>query len=72
MPRRCAVSLVSLREVPPQQLVVGIDVGKAQHRVVLASGERGLIGEVRSLSTLREGVEELARLIDASVVRARR
>jgi transposase len=58
--------LVSLREVPPQQLVVGIDVGKAQHRVVLASGERGLIGEVRSLSTLREGVEELARLIDAS------
>ena len=64
--------VVSLREVSPQQLVVGIDVGKAQHRVVLASGERGRIGEARSLSTLREGVEELARLIDASVVRARR
>ncbi len=53
--------VVSLREVSPQQLVVGIDVGKAQHRVVLATGERGLIGEPRSVSVLRDGVEELGR-----------
>src|SRR5689334_8949754 len=58
--------MVSLRELPPQQLVVGIDVGKARHRVLLASGERGVIGEPRSLSALRDGVEELVRLVGAS------
>jgi transposase len=60
------VPVVSLREVSPQQLVVGIDVGKAQHRVLLASGERGVIGQARSVSALRDGVEELVGLIAAS------
>jgi transposase len=60
------VPVVRLREVASQQLVVGIDVGKAQHRVLLATGERGVIGEARSVSVLRDGVEELAGLIAAS------
>ena len=58
--------LVSLREVPPQQLVVGIDVGKVRHRVLLASGECGVIGAPRSVSALRDGLEELVDLIAAS------
>jgi hypothetical protein len=36
------------------------------NRVWLTSGERGLIGEPESLPVLREGVNELARLIAGS------
>ena len=51
------------RELPAKTLVVAIDCGKATHRVMLASGEQGVIGEPVSLPTLREGVEELQRLV---------
>lgn len=58
-----------LREaLAPETLVVAIDPGKVANRVWLASGERGLIGEPRSLPTLREGVDELERLIARSGV----
>lgn len=58
-----------LQEVlPAETLVVAIDPGKVANRVWLASGERGLIGEPRSLPTLREGVDELERLIRTSGV----
>lgn len=56
------------REVPASSLVVAIDPGKAFHRVWLTSGERGLIGEPVSLPVLRDGVDELQRLIAASGV----
>ena len=54
------------REVPATSLVVAVDPGKAFNRVWLTSGERGLIGEPVSLPVLRDGVDELARLIVAS------
>lgn len=54
------------RELPAKTLVVAIDCGKATNRVMLASGEQGVIGEPVSLPTLREGVEELGRLILAA------
>lgn len=58
-----------LREVlPAETLVVAIDPGKVANRVWLASGGGGLIGEPVSLSTLREGVDELARLVGRSGV----
>jgi transposase len=44
-------------------LVVAIDPGKVSHRVWLATGERGLIGEPLSLSVERAGVDELEQLI---------
>jgi transposase len=50
-------------ELPARTLVVAIDPGKAKHRVLLADGERGLIGEPLSLPTLREGIERLCELI---------
>ena len=53
-------------ELPARTLVVAIDPGKATHRVLLADGERGLIGEPLSLPTLREGVERLCALIKAA------
>jgi transposase len=56
------------REVPASSLVVAIDPGKAFNRVWLTSGERGLIGEPVSLPVLRDGIEELQRLIGASGV----
>jgi transposase len=56
------------REVPASSLVVAIDPGKAFNRVWLTSGERGLIGEPVSLPVLRDGVDELQRLIAASGV----
>ena len=56
------------REVPATSLVVAIDPGKAFNRVWLTSGERGLIGEPVTLPVLREGVDELERLIDDSGV----
>jgi transposase len=56
------------REVPASSLVVAIDPGKAFNRVWLTSGERGLIGEPVSLPVLRDGVDELERLIAGSGV----
>jgi transposase len=56
------------REVPATSLVVAIDPGKVLNRVWLTTGERGLIGEPVSLSVLREGVDELERLIADSAV----
>lgn len=58
-----------LREaLPAETLVVAIDPGKVTNRVWLATGEGGLIGEAVSLPTLREGVDELERLIVRSRV----
>jgi transposase len=57
-----------LSEVAGDRLVVAIDPGKVTNRVWLTTGERGLIGEPVSLPVLRDGVEELARLIAASGV----
>lgn len=51
-------------ELPAKTLVVAIDPGKAKHRVLLADGERGLIGEPVSLPSLREGIERLCALIE--------
>jgi hypothetical protein len=56
------------REVPASSLVVAIDPGKALNRVWLTTGERGLIGEPVSLPVLRDGVDELERLIAGSGV----
>jgi transposase len=56
------------REVPASVLVVAVDPGKAFNRVWLTSGERGLIGEPVWLPVLRDGVDELERLIGASGV----
>jgi transposase len=56
------------REVPASSLVIAIDPGKALNRVWLTSGERGLIGEPVSLPVLRDGVDELERLIAQSDV----
>ena len=49
-------------------LVVAIDPGKVSNRVWLTTGERGLIGEPVSLPVLRDGVDELERLIAGSGV----
>src|SRR3954466_11559826 len=57
---------LSRREVPASSLVVAVDPGKAFNRVWLTSGERGLIGDPVSLPVLRDGVDELARLIASS------
>ena len=57
-----------LREVPGDRLVVAIDPGKVSNRVWLTTGERGLIGEPVSLPVLRDGVDELCRLIAGSGV----
>jgi hypothetical protein len=58
-----------LRELSAGRLVVAIDPGKVTNRVWLSTGERGLIGKPVSLPVLRDGVDELARLIAASGVR---
>jgi transposase len=57
-----------LREVPGDRLVVAIDPGKVTNRVWLTTGERGLIGEPVSLPVLRDGVDELERLVGGSGV----
>ena len=57
-----------LKEIAGDRLVVAIDPGRVSNRVWLTSGERGLIGEPVSLPVLRDGVEELARLIASSGV----
>ncbi|HEX5923407.1 MAG TPA: transposase [Baekduia sp.] len=59
------------REVPATSLVVAVDPGKAFNRVWLTTGEQGLIGEPVTLPVLREGVDELERLIDGSGVAGR-
>lgn len=51
-------------ELPARTLVVGVEPGKASNRVLLATGERGLIGEPVSVSTQRVGVDRLCELID--------
>lgn len=58
------MNLVSA-ELPAKTLVVAIDPGRATNRVLLADGERGMIGEPVSLPTLREGIERLCTLIDS-------
>src|SRR5215210_7088231 len=55
-----------LREISSDRLIVAIDPGKALNRVWLTTGERGLIGEPVSLPVLRDGVDELARLVAGS------
>jgi transposase len=57
------VDLVSA-ELPARTLVVGIDPGKTTNRVLLATGEKGLIGEPLSLPTQREGIDRLCGLIE--------
>jgi transposase len=59
------VDLVSA-ELPAKTLVVAIDPGKVSNRVLLASGERGLIDGPLSLPAQREGIERLCRLIDSN------
>jgi transposase len=59
------VELVSA-ELPARTLVVAVDPGKVSNRVLLASGERGLIGEPVSLPVQREGIDRLCRLIEAA------
>lgn len=50
-------------ELPAKTLVVAIDPGKVTHRVLLATGEKGLIGEPVSLPTQREGVDRLFEMV---------
>jgi Transposase len=50
-------------ELSATSLVVAIDCGKVANRVMLASGEHGVIGEPASLSTLSGGVEKLEHWI---------
>ena len=57
-----------LREISSDRLMVAIDPGKVSNRVWLTTGERGLIGDPVSLPVLRDGVDELARLIASSGV----
>jgi transposase len=57
-----------LRELSGDRLIVAIDPGKVCNRVWLTTRERGLIGEPVSLPVLRDGVEELARLIAVAEV----
>jgi transposase len=56
------------REVPASSLVVAVDSGKVFNRVWLTTGDRGLIGDPVTLPVLREGVDELERLIACSGV----
>jgi transposase len=55
-------------ELPARTLVVAVDPGKVTNRVVLASGERGMIGEPVSLSVQREGIEQLLGLVESAGV----
>lgn len=54
------------RAVALDTLLVAVDPAKVSNRVWLATGERGLIGEPVSLPVLREGIDELERLIAGS------
>jgi hypothetical protein len=59
------VDLLSV-ELSAKTLVVAIDPGKVLHRVLLADGEQGLIGEPVSLPVQREGIDRLCGLIDST------
>jgi transposase len=59
------VDLVSA-ELPATTLVVAIDPGKVSNRILLASGERGLIADPVSLAVGREGIERLCRMVEDS------
>ena len=48
---------------PAEALLVAIDPGKAHHRVWVANQSEGLLEEPVSLPALRDGVDELERLI---------
>jgi Transposase len=52
------------RRASRKDVGVGIDPGKATNRVLLATGEKGLIGEPISLPTQREGIDRLCTLIE--------
>lgn len=52
-------------ELPARTLVAAIDPGKVSNRVMLATGEHGLIGEPAALSVGRQGIERLCELIAA-------
>lgn len=63
------VSLGPVAHRGARELAGGRDrPGQGVHRVWLTSGGRGLIGEPVSLPVLRDGVDELQRLIAASGV----
>jgi len=51
------------RVLPGSTLVVAIDPGKVTHRVWFSTGEAGLIGEPRSVSSLRPGLDEVTGTI---------
>jgi transposase len=53
-------------ELPAKTLIVAVDPGKVSNRVLLASGERGLIGVPVSLSVQRQGVDQLVELIEST------
>lgn len=48
---------------PADAVLVAVDPGKAHHRVWVANQSDGLLEEPRSLPALRDGVDELERLI---------
>jgi transposase len=48
---------------PAEALLVAVDPGKAHHRVWVTNQSDGLLEEPRSLPALRDGVDELERLI---------
>src|SRR5436190_3627663 len=48
---------------PAEALLVAVDPGKAHHRVWVTNQSEGLLEEPRSLPALRDGVDELERLI---------
>jgi hypothetical protein len=62
------VSSLLQEALPAETLVVAVDPGKVANRVWLASGACGLIGDPVSLPTLRDGVDELERLVARSGV----
>ena len=45
-------------------VVVAIDCGKATNRAMLATAQRGVIAEPVSLTTLREGIDDLCLMIE--------
>lgn len=51
------------RALPVDTLVVAVDPGKVQNRVWLSTDAEGLVTEPLTLSVLRPGLDELARLI---------
>ena len=51
-------------ELPAKTLVVAVDPGKVFNRVLLASGERGLIADPVSVPSGREGIDRLCRMIE--------